>query len=561
MTDTPRIPPSFSPSGTRQRPPGPDGAVPVHGRRGDAPAPRATEPDDAVVGGDSPRVRRQSSREVPVTPPERRPRIARPQAFPPGATPRASGATPRGSERRGGEQHDAAPSAAPQRPSAQRPSAQRPSTQGPSPAGAPRAIPPRRQAADGASAAAPRAVAGRSADAGRTVDAGRAADGRPTASGDAPRGAGAPRTAGASRTAGTARPHGAARPSGAAHPHGTRSVAAGRLSRPASADGAPLTAAPGRRRRRKGRVIAAVAAVVLVLVLAWPVGLLIWANGKIQHIEALSGAPGTPGTTYLLAGSDARGSGGIEDETTGARTDTIMLLHKPSSGPAALLSLPRDSFVEIPGHGSNKLNAAFAFGGAPLLVATVEHLTGLTVDHYVEVGFGGIADVVDAVDGVNLCLDLDVNDANSGLQWTSGCHDVDGATAIAFSRMRYSDPQGDIGRTERQRQLISAVTGKVADPGLIFRPSAQVSLADAGLGALTVDEDTNILNFVGLALAFRAANGPGGVTGTPWIASVNYRPGGGVGSTVQLDAERNAQLWADLRDGNLTPGQVGGMPS
>ncbi|MFE4464591.1 LCP family protein [Oerskovia sp. NPDC056781] len=303
-----------------------------------------------------------------------------------------------------------------------------------------------------------------------------------------------------------------------------------------------------------------VGVLALVLLVAWPVGLLVWANGKIQHVDALSGAAGTPGTTYLLAGSDARGGDGIaEDGTEGARTDTIMILHKPTSGPAALISLPRDTFVEVPGKGPAKLNAAYSWGGAPLLVQTVEGLTGLTVDHFVEIGLGGVTNVVNAVGGVELCLDYDVNDPNSALYWAAGCHEVDGTTALAFARMRYSDPKGDIGRGERQRQVIAAVSQKAVDASLLVRPGDQVSLLGAGIGALEVDEKTGVLDLGRLALAFRAANGPDGITGTPPISNPDYRPGG-VGSTVQLDPDLSPPFWTGIRDGKLPAGIVGGLP-
>ena len=195
-------------------------------------------------------------------------------------------------------------------------------------------------------------------------------------------------------------------------------------------------ATAGPRRRPRWRRLAAVSlALLLVCVIAWPVGLALWANGKINHIDALSTAPATSGTTYLLAGSDSRADGAIgEDGTEGARTDTILVLHVPDSGPTSLISLPRDTYAQIPGRGASKLNAAYSWGGAPLLVQTVEGLTGMKVDHYVEVGLGGVEDIVDAVGGVNLCLDYDVNDPNSGLVWTSGCHETDGTMARAFSR-------------------------------------------------------------------------------------------------------------------------------
>jgi LCP family protein required for cell wall assembly len=308
-------------------------------------------------------------------------------------------------------------------------------------------------------------------------------------------------------------------------------------------------------------VVALVAALVLVLVLAWPVGLLIWANGKISHVEALSGAAGTSGTTWLIAGSDER-SLEAQSDVTGARADTIMLLHKPSSGPTALISIPRDSFVEIPGRGGNKINAAFAWGGPQLLVQTIEQLSGITVDHYVEVGFGGVEEIVDAVGGVELCSDLNVEfEPHSQLSWTPGCHHVDGTTALAFSRMRYEDPQGDIGRTERQQQVIGAIGGRLANPGLAFNPGKTVDVASAGLVAITTDEDTGIIDLGRMFLAFRAANGDGGVTGTPPIRSLNFRGGNGSGSSVQLDPDLSPAFWRDLANGDLPPGPVGGMPS
>ncbi|MDR7384060.1 LCP family protein [Promicromonospora iranensis] len=316
----------------------------------------------------------------------------------------------------------------------------------------------------------------------------------------------------------------------------------------------------GNIRIRKGRVAGVIAVLVLLAVIAWPVGLLIWANGKIQHVEALSEASNTPGTTYLLAGSDARGSGGIDDSTSGARTDTIMLLHKPRSGPVALISIPRDTYAEIPGQGGNKVNAAYTYGGAPLLVQTVEQLSGLTVDHYVEVGFGGVSGVVDAVGGVRLCLDYDVHDVKSKLKWTKGCHVADGKTALAFSRMRYADPTGDIGRAQRQQQVIAQIGKKVADPAVLLNPATQVGLADAGLSALVTDTDSGIIDVAMMGLAFRTANGDDGVTGTPPIATINYRTPSGA-SAVQLDDNQTPEFWAKIRDGEYEPGEkVGGMP-
>lgn len=330
--------------------------------------------------------------------------------------------------------------------------------------------------------------------------------------------------------------------------------------RPPTARPAAAPVRPSRRRVTPARVGLGLL-LVLALLASWPVGLAVWANGRLERVAALSGAAATPGTTYLLTGADSRADGGTvpDDGTVGSRTDTIMVLHVPGSGPAALISLPRDTYVDVPGHGPTKLNAAYALGGPPLLVSTVEQLTGLGVDHYVEVGFAGVEGVVDAVGGVELCLDYDVYDELSGLDWTAGCAVADGPTALSFARMRYSDPLGDIGRTQRQQQLIGAITAAVAQPSLLVSPGRQVSLLRAGTDALLVSEGTSAVDLARLALGFRAASGPDGITGTPPIANPDYRPGG-LGSTVLLDPEAAPTFWQSIIDGTLPPGPVGGLP-
>jgi LCP family protein required for cell wall assembly len=316
---------------------------------------------------------------------------------------------------------------------------------------------------------------------------------------------------------------------------------------------------PLKRKRRKGPIVALVLVLLLLAVLAYPVGLIMWANGQINHIEALSGRANTPGTTFLLVGTDTRGDDDIYHEldlvdgTTGSRADSVILLHQPRSGPTAMISLPRDTFVQIPGVGGQKLNAAYAFGGPELLVATVENLTGLTIDHFVGIGMGGLANLVDAVGGVELCMDRDVDDWESQLVWEAGCHVADGRTALAFARMRMSDPLGDIGRVQRQREVIAAIVDTAADPSIILRPTEVTALASAGLGSVKLDDSANIYTVARLGLAFRAASGPGGVTGTPPISSLDFRPGG-IGSAVQLDPQRIDQFWEDLANGDLEPG-------
>ncbi len=287
-------------------------------------------------------------------------------------------------------------------------------------------------------------------------------------------------------------------------------------------------------------------------------GLWHWVDSRIVHVDALSGAPNTPGQTYLIVGSDSR-EGWTDDGTVGARTDTIMLVHQPVNGPAALISIPRDSYVDIPGYGGNKINAAFAFGGPQLLVQTVEQLTGLTIDRYLEVGFGGVTDIVDAVGGVELCYAADVNDPYSTLVWEAGCHQVGGSTALAFSRMRYADPLGDIGRTARQQQVVSAVAGKVMTPSTVLNPTKFFPVASAGLDSFRVNAGTGVLDLLRMARVINAARGPDAVSGTPPIASLDHRVEG-AGSTVLLDPDTSPAFWAAIATGDYEPGtSVGGI--
>lgn len=312
------------------------------------------------------------------------------------------------------------------------------------------------------------------------------------------------------------------------------------------------------RAKRRRHPVRRVLLALLIILLLLAGGFWLWVESKINHVPALSGAADTPGQTYLIVGSDAR-EGSWDDGTEGARTDTIIVLHKPETGPTAMISLPRDSYVEIPGHGSNKINAAFAYGGAPLLVETVENLTGLTVDHYLEVGFLGVTNVVDALGGVELCLDRDVDDWRSKLQWSAGCHVVDGPTALAFSRMRYADPIGDIGRTQRQQQLVSVVAADASSRDTVLNPSKLLRVIDAGLASLRVSDGTGAFDLVGVALTFKSAQGDQAVLGTPPLVSIGHHVDG-VGSTVLLDADASAEFWRSIADGSYAPGTtVGGF--
>lgn len=299
---------------------------------------------------------------------------------------------------------------------------------------------------------------------------------------------------------------------------------------------------------------------VFVLVLgAWGMFLYSRANSLLQRVDALSTGADTPGTTYLIVGSDERGGDTWEDGTEGQRADTIMLLHQAPNGATALVSLPRDTLVEIPEYGWSKLNAAYAYGGAPLLVQTVEGLVGLHVDHYLQVGMGGLTRIVDAVGGVELCLDYDVDDPKSELVWQAGCHVADGPTALAFARMRYQDPEGDIGRARRQREVIAAISKNAARPGVFLNPKTTYDVATSFAGALSVDRETSLFDLASFAWAFKSVQGSG-LTGAPPIEDPAY-DAGAAGSAVLLVEDGYAStFFSQLREGTLQPESFNSAP-
>ena len=312
-----------------------------------------------------------------------------------------------------------------------------------------------------------------------------------------------------------------------------------------------------KRSRPRWRRILGWTVVVIVVVLALIAARVAWlwndVSSQLHRVDALSGAADTPGETWLIVGSDARG-GAVQDETEGARADSVMLLHKAENGQTSLTSLPRDTFVDIPELGENKINAAYT-GGPKLLVQTMEKLSGLTVDHYVEVGMTGVSQMVDAVGGVDVCWPYSVVDEDSGMVWDVSqgeCQTVDGKKALAYSRMRKSDPTGDVGRGQRQRAVISAVVSKAASPSTIFSFSRQDALVDAGTDVLTVDQSASTMSIAQMVLAFRSASGSG-LTGAPPIEDTAYSPeDADIGETVLLRDTTAPDFFAKVRDGKLT---------
>jgi len=296
-------------------------------------------------------------------------------------------------------------------------------------------------------------------------------------------------------------------------------------------------------RRRPFRRLMQILLLLIALILAgtW------WSLSQIPRIPDLTAIEPTVGSgTFLLIGSDSRENlpedlAGEFGSFAGQRSDLIMLA-RPSGGTLHLLSLPRDLKVDIPGHGINKINAAYAFGGPNLLAQTVTGATGLAIHHVVEIDFGGFAALVDSVGGINLEFPYAARDAKSGLDVAAGTTHIDGATALAFVRSRsyqefrdgswVSVDADDLGRTTRQQRALTALMGRIASPSGLVRGPILVGTLDQ---ALSADENFGVINALATAFNMRSATVDGATL------PVRFSNEGGV-SYVVADGDKAADM-------------------
>ena len=271
-------------------------------------------------------------------------------------------------------------------------------------------------------------------------------------------------------------------------------------------------------------------------------------------------APDPPATVpgraenWLLVGSDRR----ADDGTTGAdadepvwrfgsqRADTIMLVHLPADRSRVyLVSFPRDSWVPIEGYGNAKINAAFSYGGPPLLIATIEQLTGVRVDHFAIVDFAGFASMTDALGGVDVRVAETVSDPARGVEWPAGSHHLDGAQALDFVRQRYNLPGGDFDRIKRQQAFLKALAGRVVDRGTLSNPLQLNAFLEASTRAVSVDESVTIAGLRSLALQLRSVRAGDIVFMTTPIAGTGTESSQ---SVVYLDRASSRPLYRALRN-------------
>ncbi len=282
--------------------------------------------------------------------------------------------------------------------------------------------------------------------------------------------------------------------------------------------------------------------VVLLLVIAF------WADAQLTRVASEPEAPigSTKGTNWLLVGSDSRvglseediarlGTGG--DIGTG-RTDAIMLLHLEGTS-AQLISIPRDSYVDVPGFGQDKINAAFTYGGPQLLTHTVEANTGVSIDHYAEVGMGGLANIVDAIGGVELCPSEPIDDPLANLNVGAGCQEMDGANALGYVRTR-ATAMGDLDRVERQREFFSALMHEATNPSTLLNPFDVFPMISSVSKSFTVGESDHVWHLARLALSM----GTGVETTTVPVGGFADTD---VGNVVLWDEIEAENLWNSLR--------------
>lgn len=307
------------------------------------------------------------------------------------------------------------------------------------------------------------------------------------------------------------------------------------------------------------RRIVTVVVVVIALLLAGTIGMYAYLNSKLHRANILVSYAGRPalgaGSNWLIAGSDSRQGLTVAQERkystgfdiSGQRSDTIMLLHIPSGGGRpVLVSIPRDSYVNIPGHGMNKINAAFAYGGAKLLAQTVQSVTGLYISHFMDIGFGGFVNVVNSVGGVRMCFLHPIHDVYSGTNFKAGCHNLNGGQSLAFVRDRHSFLTSDLQREQDQRLFLKALLKKMTSAGTMLNPFAILPAAFGVADSLTVDKGTSLLDLYGAAKALRDP-----ITTTVPIANASYITP--AGDSVLWNASRAQQLWKDLRTDSKLP--------
>ena len=317
------------------------------------------------------------------------------------------------------------------------------------------------------------------------------------------------------------------------------------------------------RERRAGRralvvALSALGGLVLVAVLALGGGAL-WLDSRVERFgdpftaipeegrptrqEPVVAADREP-LNFLVLGSDSRISGGDPSqwEAGAQRTDAIMLVHLDGDREhASVMSIPRDSWVQIPGHGSAKINAAYSYGGPALLVQTVEQLTGVRIDHVAIADFDSFTELTDALGGVEITVGQDVYGPGDRLVVPAGTDVLDGEQALAYARQRYGLPGGDFDRVKRQQNWARAILTKAVSQGTLTDPTKATRFVTTVSGSVAVDDGLGLTDLVGLATEIKDMRAGDVAFLTAPVLGTGWSPDGRQ-SIVNLDHESLAPL-------------------
>ena len=309
-------------------------------------------------------------------------------------------------------------------------------------------------------------------------------------------------------------------------------------------------------------------------------------TASINKIDVFSGIDKRPekkstAMNYLLVGSDTREGlskaelkalrVGSVATAAGKRSDTMLLVHiSKARDKAVMISIPRDTFALIPEHTSksgklipavySKINSSFNWGGAPLLIQTVEEMTELKIDHYIEINFAGFARIVDSIGGVEVCTKKNINDPKSHLILEAGVHTLNGIESLKYVRTREFDGLGDLGRMQRQQAFMSAVLRKATSAGVLLNPVTMASFINSSLSAVTTDSELKNSELIALAKQMKSLSTSSVRTLTVPLSNLNYYSNG-VTSAVLWDPVLAPQLWTRLREDQAVVDEVVASPS
>jgi LCP family protein required for cell wall assembly len=309
-------------------------------------------------------------------------------------------------------------------------------------------------------------------------------------------------------------------------------------------------------------------------------------TAAIPKIDAFAGLNDRPkkessAVNYLIVGSDTREGltraeikklkvGGTE-VAAGKRSDTMLLVHvSKKRDKAAIISIPRDSYARIPEHKNiqgevipasySKINSAFNWGGAPLLIQTFEEMSGLRIDHYIEVNFVGFVRMVDALGGVEICTKRDIDDPKSHLVLPAGRHVLDGIDSLKYVRTRYFDGLGDLGRMKRQQEFAGAMLRKATSAGVLLNPVKMVDFIGSALDSVVTDEGLNQSDLLTLGKQLRNLSATNVRTLTIPLKYYNYRKNG-VSGAVLWDPELAPELFSRIKNDEALLDKVKADPS